>query len=71
VRERGRLTGGDALPARGRRGAERAGVRARRQAEDGPREEERRRVGRGGRGFGPGFGPVGGGEGFSLFLFTS
>jgi hypothetical protein len=58
------------LPARGRRGAERAGAHARRQAEDGPREEELGRVGRGGHGFGPGFGPAGGGEGFSLFLFT-
>jgi hypothetical protein len=35
------------LPARGRRGAERAGACARRQAEDGPREEERGRVGKG------------------------
>jgi hypothetical protein len=69
-RERGRLTGGDALLERGRRGAERAGARARRQAGDGPREEERGREGRGGRGFGPGVGPTGGGEGFSLFLFT-
>ena len=43
VRERGRLTGRDALPARGMRGVERAGARARRQAEDGPREEERGR----------------------------
>jgi hypothetical protein len=47
-----------------------ASLRARRQAEDGPKEEERGRVGRGGRGFGPRFGPAGGGEGFSLFLFT-
>jgi hypothetical protein len=32
---------------------------------------ERRSAGaRGGRGFGPGVGPAGGGEGFSLFLFT-
>jgi hypothetical protein len=52
------------------RDAERASARARRQAEDGSREEERGRVGRGGRGFGPGFGPIGGGEGFSRFLFT-
>jgi hypothetical protein len=70
ARERGRLTGGDALLERGRRDAERAGARARRQAGDGPREEERRREGREGRGFGPGVGPTGGGEGFSLFLFT-
>jgi hypothetical protein len=70
ARERGRLTGGDVLTERGRRGAERAGARARRQAGDGPREEERGREGRGGRGFGPVFGPAGGGEGFSLFLFT-
>jgi hypothetical protein len=45
-------------------------ARARRQARDGPREGERGREGRGGRGFGPGVGPAGGGEGFSLFLFT-
>jgi hypothetical protein len=70
VRERGRLTGGDVLRERGRRGAERAGAHARRQAGDGPREEERGREGKGGRGFGLGFGPAGGGEGFSLFLFT-
>jgi hypothetical protein len=35
------------LAARGMRGVERAGARARRQAEDGPREEERGHVGRG------------------------
>jgi hypothetical protein len=48
-----------------------AGWRVRVEAgRDGPREEERGREGRGGRGFGPGVGPTGGGEGFSLFLFT-
>jgi hypothetical protein len=39
--------GGDALPAREVRGEERAGARARRQAEDGPKAEERGRVGKG------------------------
>jgi hypothetical protein len=45
-------------------------ARARRQAGSGPREEERGRERGGSRGFGPGVGPAGGGEGFSLFLFT-
>jgi hypothetical protein len=51
-------------------GGVRSGLaRARRHAEDGPREEERGREGRGGRGFGPGFGPTGGRGGFFSFSF--
>jgi hypothetical protein len=70
ARERGRLTGGDALPAREVRGEERAGARAeadRRWAESGG---ARARGKGGGHGLGPGFGPAGGGESFSLFLIT-
>jgi hypothetical protein len=59
------------LPAREVRGEERAGARARRQAEDGPKAEERRRVGKGEvAGLGRDSVQQGGGESFSLFLFT-
>jgi hypothetical protein len=68
ARERGRLTGGDALQVRGRRGAERAGERARRQAGDGPREEERGREGEEAAGLGWEKAQQGGEKGFSLFL---
>jgi hypothetical protein len=68
-RVREQLAGGAGLPARGRRGVERAGVRV----EAGWRWAERgggaRARGGGGRGFGPGIGPAGGEKGFSLFLF--
>jgi hypothetical protein len=68
ARERERLTGGAALPVRGRESAGRAGARA----EAGRRWAERggaRARGRGGRGFGPGVGPTGGRGGFFSFSF--
>jgi hypothetical protein len=69
AREREQLTGGVALPERGRRGAKRAGARARRQAGDGPREEERGREREGRPRVWAGSRPSRVGEGFSSFSF--